>query len=94
MEKIGAMPDNVFTTGTKARLIAESHFLRAWFNFRITMLWNEAPLVTHTLSLSNLYVPKSPRQAFFDLIEQDLLSADSVLPVSYGAADVTKRQLN
>jgi hypothetical protein len=52
------------------------------------MLWNEAPLVTHTLSLSNLYVPKSPRQAFFDLIEQDLLSADSVLPVSYGAADV------
>jgi starch-binding outer membrane protein, SusD/RagB family len=87
IEKIGGMPDNVFATGIKARLIAESKFLRAFYNFRITMLWNTAPLVTQTLTLNNLYVPKSPRQAFFDLVEQDLQSADSVLPATYTASD-------
>jgi hypothetical protein len=87
LEQITAMPDNVFSTGMKARLLGEAHFLRAFFNFRITMLWGQAPLVKNTLSLSELYLPKSPRQDFFDLIEQDLLSADSVLPATYGPAD-------
>ena len=88
IEQITAMPDNLFTAGMKTRLLGEAHFLRAFYNFRITMLWGSAPLVTHTLTLNNLYLPKSTRQDFFNLVEQDLLTADSSLPASYGAADV------
>jgi hypothetical protein len=88
IEQITLMPDNVFDAGVKSRLLGEVHFLRAFYNFRITMLWGQAPLVTKTLDLNNLYLAKSPRQDFFNLVEQDLLTADSSLPAGYTGADV------
>lgn len=90
IEKISEMPDDVFSSGMKSRLLGEVYFLRAWYNLRITQLWGDAPLVTTTLSLDNFYVPSSPQSDFFIQIESDLLEAEDRLPLvsEYNDADL------
>lgn len=71
----------------KARLLKEVYFIRAWWMFRLAKLYGSAPLVTKTLSVDELYVPKSSQQELFAQVEKDLLEAES-LPDSYDDANV------
>jgi hypothetical protein len=71
----------------KARLLKEALFLRAWWIFRLAKLYGSAPLVTTTLSVDELYVPKASQQELFDQVEKDLLEAES-LPDSYDDANL------
>jgi len=71
----------------KARLLKEVHFIRAWWMLRLAKMYGSAPLVTKTLSVDELYIPKSTRQELFDQVEKDLLEAET-LPDVYDDANV------
>lgn len=71
----------------KSRLLKEVHFIRAWWMLRLAKIYGSAPLVTKTLKVDELYIPKSTRQELFDQVEKDLLEAET-LPDSYDDANV------
>ncbi len=73
----------------KARYIAEAKFIRAFNYFRLVRAFGGVPL---RLSLpkdpSEYNIPRASREQVYAAIEQDLNDAASVLPQSYGPADV------
>jgi hypothetical protein len=71
----------------KSRMLKEVHFIRGWWMLRLAKMYGDAPLVTKTLSLEELYIPKSSRQEIFDQVERDLLEA-LTLPDQYDDANV------
>lgn len=84
MEKIpGIEMDEVL----KTRLLKEAHFLRGWWMLRLAKMYGDAPLVTKTLGIDELLVPKSPRQDIFDQVEKDLKEAQT-LPDTYDDANL------
>lgn len=84
MEKI---PDIEMDEALKSRLIKEAVFLRGWWLLRLAKMYGDAPLVTKTLSIDELLIPKSSRQEIFDQVEKDLIEA-STLPDSYDDANL------
>ncbi len=77
----------------KARLIGETHFIRAWWYFRLAKLFGGVPLTTKTLTIDELNIPKSTQQQIFNQVEADLLEAEKVLPVSYDNANLGRATL-
>ncbi len=72
----------------KKRYIAEVKFLRALNYFNLVRLYGGLPLVTkESTSLTGLDVPKADESEIYALIEEDLLEAEQVLPVSYPASE-------
>lgn len=71
----------------KSRLLKEARFIRGWWMLRLAKMYGSAPLVTKTLTVDQLYIPKATRQELFDQVEKDLLVAES-LPDSYDDANV------
>ncbi len=71
----------------KDRLSKEAHFLRAWWMLRLAKMYGSAPLVTTTLGVSELYIPKSTQDELFAQVESDLLVAET-LPDAYDDANV------
>lgn len=73
----------------KNRYIAEAKFVRAYNYFRLVRAFGDVPL---RLSLpkdpTEFNVPRTPKAEVYKAIEQDLTDAASVLPVTYGPADV------
>ena len=84
LEKIPGIP---MDEQLKTRLLKEAHFLRAWWIFRLAKIYGSAPLVTKTLTVDELYMPKASQQELFDQVEDDLLEAES-LPESYDDANL------
>ncbi len=84
LEKI---PEIAMDEQLKSRLLKEAHFIRGWWMLRLAKIYGNAPLVTKTLTVDELYIPKSTRQELFDQVEKDLLEAES-LPDSYNDANV------
>lgn len=84
LEKI---PGITMDEQVKSRLLKEVHFIRAWWILRLAKIYGSAPLVTKTLTVDELYIPKSTRQELFDQVEKDLLEAET-LPDSYDDANV------
>ena len=79
------------TTATVAYInerIGEVKFLRALDYFYLTQIFGEVPLVATVLGASQYTVSRSSMRSVFDLIEQDLQYAISVLPPSWDAADI------
>ncbi len=72
----------------KRRLIAEVKFLRALYNFHLTLVFNEPPLVTNPINDLNVQLPNGSRQDFYNQIVKDLSEAIPDLPVSYSAEDI------
>src|SRR5690606_25045688 len=71
----------------KARLLNEAYFLRGWWMLRLAKMYGDAPLVTKTLTVDELMIPKSSRQEIFDQVEQDLKQAQN-LPEVYDDSNV------
>ena len=73
----------------KARYIAEAKFVRAYANFRLVRAFGDIPLRLHVPKDASEYnLPRTAKATVYAAIEQDLTDAASVLPQSYGAADI------
>ena len=73
----------------KARYLAEAKFVRAYSYFRLVRAFGNIPLVLKVPTTAADLNPKQSTPAeVYTAIEQDLTDAASVLPVSYGAADI------
>jgi hypothetical protein len=72
----------------KKRLIAEVKFLRALYNFYLTLVFNEPPLITTTITDLNIQLSNGPKQDFYNQIVKDLTEAIPDLPVSYPPEDI------
>ena len=86
--------DNVDTMNTidaalKGRYVAEAKFIRAYAYFRLNRAFGGVPLRLHLPAGTTEYnIPRNTTEEVYTAIEQDLTDAASVLPPSYGPADV------
>ena len=79
-----SMDDNL-----KANYLAEAKFIRAYAYFRLVRAFGDVPLRLHVPKDASEYnIPRTPKADVWAAVEQDLSDAASVLPVSYGAADI------
>jgi hypothetical protein len=53
IDKVEAMPENVFAEGHKSKLLGEAYFLRALVYYNIANIWGNAPLVTESIESSS-----------------------------------------
>ncbi|MBQ8811660.1 MAG: RagB/SusD family nutrient uptake outer membrane protein [Bacteroidales bacterium] len=66
-------------TAGKERILAEAHFLRAFFYFHLVRLYGEVPLVTkETTDLAGLDMTKYPIADVYQQIVSDLQAAESL----------------
>jgi hypothetical protein len=77
------------TPAIKTRSIGESYFFRAFGYWRLMVIYGDVPIITEDNYIKKTFnVPKSPIEQVRKQIESDLLKAISMLPESYGPADV------
>ena len=73
----------------KTRYLGEAKFIRAYAYFRLVRAFGDVPLRLHVAKSPSEYnIPRSPKATVWAAIETDLTDAASVLPQSYGPADV------
>lgn len=73
----------------KERIIGETKFLKAFYNFHIVTLWGEAPLINKRLiSDKEMDVEKASPEQLWEQIEKDLKDAIEILPENYNPANV------
>lgn len=78
------MDDNL-----KNRYLAEAKFVRAYNYFRLVRAFGGVPLrLTVPENASEYNIPRATKEEVWAAIEQDLNDAASVLPQTYGAADI------
>ncbi len=65
----------------KHRILAEAHFLRAFYYFRLVRIFGGVPLVDHVLDPSEFKMGRASKAEIYDLIEADLTFAKEHLPV-------------
>ena len=53
IDKVEAMPENVFAKDSKNKLLGEAYFLRALTYYNIANFWGNAPLITESIESSN-----------------------------------------
>jgi starch-binding outer membrane protein, SusD/RagB family len=89
LEKIDKVP--VIDEAFKARAIAETKFLRAYYNFELVRFFGNIPLITKTLSADEIYKQvQVPSADVYAQIEKDLKDAIATLqlPETVGAAEL------
>lgn len=88
LEKVPAIE---MDSSTRERIMGEARFLRGLFYFNLVRLFGEVSLITAPVSSSltdeEMYLPKSPVSAVYDLIINDLKMAADRLPVKYSNAN-------
>ncbi|MCK5171486.1 MAG: RagB/SusD family nutrient uptake outer membrane protein, partial [Bacteroidales bacterium] len=78
------VPDIDMDEELKQRIIAEAKFLRAYYYFHLSNIFGAIPLKTTTITnFEDLNIPVSSVEAIYAQIEQDLIDASAILPVSY-----------
>ncbi|NBA88465.1 RagB/SusD family nutrient uptake outer membrane protein [Emticicia sp. CRIBPO] len=70
----------------KADLVGQTKFLRSFYYFYLTALWDNLPFVLKTSSASDMPAQKTPDEIFTQL-EEDLKDAVAKLPATRTAAD-------
>lgn len=75
------------TPELKNRLLAEAHFLRAYYYFRLVRLYGGVPVVTTPVYSSNQWIqPRASVEEVYELILSDLKFAEQYLPLKSGYA--------
>ncbi|MBC9796556.1 RagB/SusD family nutrient uptake outer membrane protein [Sinomicrobium weinanense] len=69
--------------GLLARYKAEVRFVRAFSYFRMMSKFGDIPLLTTTLKIDEVDVPRTPRAEVLDFIVKELEEVAEILPVSY-----------
>lgn len=72
---------------TKAQMIAQAKFVRAYYYFNLVNIWGKIPLRLEPTSPSNLNLGLSEVSAIYAQIEKDLNEAAGVLPASYSNSE-------
>ncbi len=73
----------------RTRYVAEAKFVRAYNYFRLVRAFGGVPLRLHyPKGATDFNIPRSTAAQIYAQIEQDLTDAASILPQTYGAADV------
>jgi hypothetical protein len=86
LAKIEKVPN--LTAAFKARVIAETKTLRAYFYFDLVRFFGRVPLITTAIPTAELYSQKQVEAtAVYAQIEKDLTEARSDLPVTVPAAE-------
>ncbi|MBR1803921.1 MAG: RagB/SusD family nutrient uptake outer membrane protein [Muribaculaceae bacterium] len=83
--------DAQFTEAMKARLLAEAHFLRAYYYFRLVRVFGGMPLNDRVVDSSNkINHERASQLETYDFIIADLLAAQEALPLKskYAATDM------
>jgi starch-binding outer membrane protein, SusD/RagB family len=79
----GLSDNKMLTPSIQQQLLGEAYFMRAWFYFYLVNLYGDLPLVVGTDPEVNRLLHRSPTQAVYELIEKDLLKAESFLSSKY-----------
>ncbi|WP_131535691.1 RagB/SusD family nutrient uptake outer membrane protein [Pedobacter nototheniae] len=83
------VPNINMDASLKARYLAEAKFVRALSYFRLVRAFGDVPLRLHVPTDPTQYkIPQTAKALVYAQIETDLNDAASVLPQSYGAADI------
>ncbi len=86
---IDNVPTIAMNDGLKARYIAEAKFARAYAYFRLVRAFGDVPLrLTVPTDASQFNIPRTPKAQVYQAIENDLIEAAAVLPVSYTGSDI------
>lgn len=68
---------DIISESAKAKYLAEAYFLRAYYYFQAVQLFGDIPLKTEsTKDLSNVQLPKSPKEEIYNQIVSDLKKAE------------------
>ncbi len=87
---LARIPDVPMDEGLKTRLLAENHFLRAYFYFNLVRWFGDIPLITRQLSPDEYEQERTPTEQVYALIIEDLQFAAANLPEksAYAAEDL------
>lgn len=74
---------------TKARMIAQAHFLRGYYHFELMKVFGGVPVVTSVLTVPESYVARDTREAVVNQIIADFSASIPDLPLKsqWGAAN-------
>lgn len=81
IEKVGAMSEEAISADSKAEIVAEARFVRAYYYFELVKIYGEVPLVDHLLEAGDYNLPKASFETLWTFIEDDLKAAAEVLPL-------------
>lgn len=79
-------PLNAKTPALVSRYVAEARWMRAYCYFQLVQFWGNVPIYTEPVESTDndvLFKGRSPVQEVYDLIIEDLLFANSNLPVTW-----------
>ncbi|MGC8864969.1 MAG: RagB/SusD family nutrient uptake outer membrane protein [Bacteroidales bacterium] len=86
---IAKVPAVSMDENLKQRIIGEAKFIRAYMYFNLVNIFGKVPLkLLPQNSPEAIHVPLSDENQIYQQIENDLLFAASVLPISYSSAEV------
>lgn len=86
LDNVPGMPDGVFGTQfSKAQMLAEAHFMRAFAYYNLTDVFYQVPLVTSSKVKSTDRLPYDSIAKIEELIENDLKAAAPKLPKYYAS---------
>ncbi|AWG21672.1 RagB/SusD family nutrient uptake outer membrane protein [Flavobacterium faecale] len=78
---LSKVPDITFTDATrKAEILAEAHFMRAYYYFDLVNSFGGVPIIDKVLEQGEYNVPRSTEQDSYTFIENDLKAAITDLP--------------
>jgi hypothetical protein len=83
----GVTDSQGISEGDKSRLIGEALYLRAFLHFHLTNLFGEIPYITTTDYRVNSTIGKISESQIYNLLSQDLLLSEQLLPESYLSID-------
>lgn len=75
------IPEIEMDEALKARLLGEAKFLRAFYNFSLTIYFGDIVLKTEATTITNLEKAKTPKSDVIAHVRQDLSEAYPVLPL-------------
>jgi hypothetical protein len=78
------------TEATRTRLLGETKFIIGFCYFYLVNLYGEVPLITSTDISTTSVQPRSSVQATYQLIDQNLKDATTLLPISYLKGEKTR----
>lgn len=88
-QAIDSIPPINMDATLKARFVAEAKFVRAYGYFRLVRAFAGVPLRLHyPKNAADFNIPRATQAQVYAQIEQDLTDAASVLPQTYGPADL------
>lgn len=89
LKYVAEMPtDETLTLPLRNRVLAEAHFLRAYYYFRLVRVFGGVPLVDFVVEGDDQWLqPRASKEAVYELIIDDLKQAQAHLPEKSDYAD-------